>query len=131
MVNDMLPIWIEFTNEVNAHVEESKGVVDQAWTKARGHVQVTDADDDAAENTTQCAMRTLAGIIKHRRRMSSGGIMGAITKFRADLLELNINMFSGKSTSFVGKIMEATYLKANAETGRTMLSALDKQDNSN
>ena len=40
-------------------------------------------------------------------------------------------MFLGETTSFVGKIMEATYLKANAETGRTMLSALDKQDDSN
>ena len=130
MVNDMLPIWIEFTNEVNAYLEESKGVVDQAWTKARGHVQVTDADNDAAENTTQCAMRTLAGIIKHQRRMSSGGIMEAITKFRADLLQLDVNMFSGETTSFVGKIMKATYLEANAETGRTVLSALDKQDGS-
>lgn len=120
MKNDMFAIWTDFADDLETKLEMTNRSVDRAFSKAVETALSTYANNLAAESTRN-AMRTITGILRHRKDLAVHGIEQAIDNFFSDLSTLHTNMFSFIRTAFIGRLMENTYHAASMEYGKSPL----------
>ncbi|KAJ4363420.1 hypothetical protein N0V83_009713 [Neocucurbitaria cava] len=123
MKDDMSTVWDSFEHDLQAHLDQLKQLVLEAFTKVLTIALATAGDANAptasTDNTTQrSAMRILAATLLHRADIVLHGLEKAQdTFFSSSLSSLHTDIFSSVRTAFIGKLMETTYHAANMEYG--------------
>ncbi|KAH7406760.1 hypothetical protein DE146DRAFT_404176 [Phaeosphaeria sp. MPI-PUGE-AT-0046c] len=116
MTADLRTFWNSFTADVETEIERVGAVVTQTFTEII-QIAVSVAAGISRANDTGSGMRTFAANLQHRERLVSYGIEQVAEDSASKLLALRADAVAHVRTSFIGRLMEATYHAANIDFG--------------
>jgi hypothetical protein len=118
MKNGMDAVWTGFVTELQARLEEIPAAVADDFATILDATNFESPSETTTTRSSSSAVKTLDGILRHRRNLAIRAVDDATEDFMAKMSTLETDMLTGVRTAFIGECMEDAYRAANLEYGR-------------
>ncbi|KAH5431380.1 hypothetical protein HBI38_166430 [Parastagonospora nodorum] len=118
MKGDMKHVWTSFVTKLQARLEKIPAAVADDFATILDATNFESHSATATTRSSSSAVRTLDGILRHRKNLAIRAVYDATDVFMAKVSTLETDMLTGVRTAFIGECMEDAYHAANLEYGR-------------
>lgn len=127
MRDDMTEVWADILEDMAASLKHYVAATKEAFDDAVFLIKPEKTFEGAVFKGNEAALQTLADVALDRKRLAISDMQRAIQEFQHKLSKLESDALLPLQTGFIGKLMGATYHKANLEYGKCKICLKTKQ----